>query len=336
MGQHVDRRSDIFSAGAVFYEFLGLREALQGQDAARRAVPDHPGGAGAAAHPEPAACRRAWPPSCTACCARTPTSATSRWTTCGARCSTIHAALRRSHAPLGRQPRGRRPSPRRSARACASTSARGRAHLDAGRLAQATADAERRRWRSIPPARRRRRSLWQHRAQPARTSRRPPTLRSRQRVACPAGRAPAPGRSRRRRAGRWPSWPSSRPTTRAWSRPRARRARGPGSRCPSPARARAGWALRCPVVVTGRDEHGRALRGADRDPATSAAAGCASRPARRLPIGARLRLDIRLSQALRPRFGGRARYAVRAVVCRMENFAGEDRYRVGVRFLADA
>jgi hypothetical protein len=53
-------------------------------------------------------------------------------------------------------------------------------------------------------------------------------------------------------------------------------------------------------------------------------------------VGARLLLDIRLSPVLRPRFGGRARYSVRAVVCRIENFAGAARYRVGVRFLGEA
>lgn len=100
-----------------------------------------------------------------------------------------------------------------------------------------------------------------------------------------------------------------------------------------PRSRRLGLAL--PVVVTGRDEHGRAFE-EQTETRNIGAGGLCFETGRRLPIGARLRLDIRLSQALRPRFGGRARYAVRVVVCRIENFAGEDRYRVGVRFLADA
>jgi hypothetical protein len=100
-----------------------------------------------------------------------------------------------------------------------------------------------------------------------------------------------------------------------------------------PRSRRLGLAL--PVTVSGRDERGRAF---EEEAATRniSAGGLCFETGRRLPIGARLRLDIRLSAALRPRFGGRVRYLVRAVVCRIENFAGQDRYRVGVRFLADA
>ena len=57
---------------------------------------------------------------------------------------------------------------------------------------------------------------------------------------------------------------------------------------------------------------------------------------RSLAIGARMVLEIRLTPKLRPRFGGRPRYRVRAVVCRLENFADEHRFRVGVRFLGEA
>jgi hypothetical protein len=89
------------------------------------------------------------------------------------------------------------------------------------------------------------------------------------------------------------------------------------------------------VEVTGRDERGRPFE-EQAETRNIGAGGLCLETGRRLPIGARLQLDIRLSAALRPRFGGRARYAVRAVVCRIENFAGEERFRVGVRFLPDA
>lgn len=100
-----------------------------------------------------------------------------------------------------------------------------------------------------------------------------------------------------------------------------------------PRSRRLGLAL--PVVVSGRDERGRPF---EETAATRniSAGGLCFETGRRLPVGARLVLDIRLSASLRPRFGGRARYAVRAVVCRIENFTGEERYRVGVRFLGDA
>jgi PilZ domain len=100
-----------------------------------------------------------------------------------------------------------------------------------------------------------------------------------------------------------------------------------------PRSRRLGLAL--PVVVSGRDERGRTFE----EPAETrniSAGGLCFETARRFPVGARLLLDIRLSPALRPRFGGRLRYSVRAVVCRIENFAGADRYRVGVRFLGEA
>ena len=100
-----------------------------------------------------------------------------------------------------------------------------------------------------------------------------------------------------------------------------------------PRARRLGLAL--PLLVTGRDERGRAFE-EQAETRNISAGGLCFETGRRLPIGARLRLDIRLSASLRPRFGGRARYAVRAVVCRIEHFAGEDRYRVGVRFLGDA
>ena|SRR5688572_12781940 len=100
-----------------------------------------------------------------------------------------------------------------------------------------------------------------------------------------------------------------------------------------PRSRRLGLAL--PAMVGGRDERGRAFEETV-ETRNISAGGLCFETGRRLPVGARLVLDIRLSPALRPRFGGSTRYRVRAVVCRIENFAGDDRYRVGVRFLGEA
>jgi hypothetical protein len=100
-----------------------------------------------------------------------------------------------------------------------------------------------------------------------------------------------------------------------------------------PRSRRLGLAL--PVAVSGRDARGRAFEETV-ETRNISAGGLCFETARRLEIGARLVLEIPLSASLRPRFGGRARYGVRAVVCRIENFAGEERFRVGVRFLGGA
>jgi hypothetical protein len=93
--------------------------------------------------------------------------------------------------------------------------------------------------------------------------------------------------------------------------------------------------LRLPVEVWGEDDDGRAFHESAQTLNVSGGGLCFE-SRRRLDIGGRLVLEIRLSPSLRARFGGRQRYRVRAVVCRLENFAGEDRYRVGVRFLGEA
>ena len=53
-------------------------------------------------------------------------------------------------------------------------------------------------------------------------------------------------------------------------------------------------------------------------------------------VGTRVTLKIRLPPALRPHFGGKEVYQVRAVICREENFEGEAAHRVGARFLSEA
>jgi hypothetical protein len=93
--------------------------------------------------------------------------------------------------------------------------------------------------------------------------------------------------------------------------------------------------LHLPVEVWGEDDDGRAFHESARTVNVSGGGLCFE-TGRRLEIGARLILEIRLTPNLRPRFGGRQRYRVRSVVCRLENFEGEDRFRVGVRFLGEA
>jgi hypothetical protein len=93
--------------------------------------------------------------------------------------------------------------------------------------------------------------------------------------------------------------------------------------------------LLLPLEVWGEDDDGSAFHESARTLNISGGGLCFE-TGLRLEIGARLILEIRLSPGLRPRFGGRQRYRVRAVVCRLENFAGQESFRVGVRFLGEA
>lgn len=93
--------------------------------------------------------------------------------------------------------------------------------------------------------------------------------------------------------------------------------------------------LSLPVEVWGEEDDGSAFHESAHTLNISGGGLCFE-TARRLAFGARLVLEIRLSPGLRPRFGGRSRYRVRAAVCRLENFEGADRFRVGVRFLGEA
>jgi PilZ domain len=91
--------------------------------------------------------------------------------------------------------------------------------------------------------------------------------------------------------------------------------------------------LMLPVTVTGVDVSGRAFSEATRTLNVSGG-GLAFETRRRLEIGSRLLLDIKLPPRLRRPFRGRPRYRVVAVVCRL--FAtpgGPD--RIGVRFIGE-
>ena len=180
----VDRRSDVFSAGAVFYEFLTLEKPFKGKTLHARAVPDHPGGARTpllTLNPElPDAPGRGRAP---ACCARTRTSATQSMDEVGRDLqehprrpaalavalgpAPARAAARRGGARARPRPRG--PRPRATSRPAASTQAVGgddggagpRPRLrgrGGGRLARAQAARRpggRRRAPATPPPRQR-------------------------------------------------------------------------------------------------------------------------------------------------------------------------------------
>src|SRR5688572_28788822 len=55
-----------------------------------------------------------------------------------------------------------------------------------------------------------------------------------------------------------------------------------------------------------------------------------------LLVGSRLRLAIQIPESLRKHFGDRPVYNVKAVVCRVESFEGEQAHRIGARFLGEA
>jgi hypothetical protein len=92
--------------------------------------------------------------------------------------------------------------------------------------------------------------------------------------------------------------------------------------------------LHLAVDVEGRDALGRAFSERTRSLNVSGGGICFE-SRRQLDVGARLALTIELPPALRPRFGGRAVYRARAVVCRVEHFEAEPRFRVGARFLGE-
>jgi hypothetical protein len=89
-----------------------------------------------------------------------------------------------------------------------------------------------------------------------------------------------------------------------------------------------------PVTVAGSDFTGRSFSEATRTVNVSGG-GLAFETRRRLEVGSRVILDIRLPPRLRRHFGGNERYRVRAVVCRV--VAASDRVaQVGVRFTGEA
>jgi hypothetical protein len=92
--------------------------------------------------------------------------------------------------------------------------------------------------------------------------------------------------------------------------------------------------LRLPIGVSGRDTRGAPFAEATQTINVSGGGVCFE-SARALPVGARVDLRIQVPAPLRRHFGGRAMYAVKAVVCRLEHLEGEATYKVGARFLQE-
>jgi PilZ domain-containing protein len=92
--------------------------------------------------------------------------------------------------------------------------------------------------------------------------------------------------------------------------------------------------LRLPLILSGRDPRGAPF--ADRAQTVNVSGGgICFEAVRRLPVGSRVDLRIQVPPPLRSRFGGRAAYAVKAVVCRLEPIEGGATYRIGARFLGE-
>lgn len=92
--------------------------------------------------------------------------------------------------------------------------------------------------------------------------------------------------------------------------------------------------LHLAIQVSGEDASGHPFKQEGYSINISGGGICFQSP-RRFPVGTHLTLKIELPPALQKRFGGRAMYHVQAVVCRVENFAGEAMARIGARFLGE-
>ena len=92
--------------------------------------------------------------------------------------------------------------------------------------------------------------------------------------------------------------------------------------------------LRLPQNVSGLDARGAPF--AERGQTVNlSGGGLCFEAVRRLPVGSRIDLRIPVPPALRHHFRGRATYAVKAVVCRLEPIEGGATYRIGARFLGE-
>ena len=92
--------------------------------------------------------------------------------------------------------------------------------------------------------------------------------------------------------------------------------------------------LHLPVEVSGQDAGGSRFTESTRSINISGGGICFE-SSRHILVGSRIRLQIELPPPLQKRFGGKASYRVRAVVCREENFEGQALHRIGARFLGE-
>ena len=93
--------------------------------------------------------------------------------------------------------------------------------------------------------------------------------------------------------------------------------------------------LNLPVEVRGEDVAGVHFTEQTRSHNVSGGGICFESQ-RQLVVGSELTLTIQVPEALRKRFGDRAIYRARAVICRVERFEGQPMARVGARFLGEA
>jgi len=93
--------------------------------------------------------------------------------------------------------------------------------------------------------------------------------------------------------------------------------------------------LHLPLDVAGQDAAGAAFHESSRTLNISGG-GVLFESHRHLLVGSRLTLAIQIPESLRKHFGNRAIYNVKAVICRVESFEGEQAHRIGARFLGEA
>lgn len=93
--------------------------------------------------------------------------------------------------------------------------------------------------------------------------------------------------------------------------------------------------LHLPVEVSGQDAAGASFHESARSLNISGG-GILFESRRHLLVGARLTLAIQIPESLRKHFGNKPVYEVKAVICRVESFEGEQAHRIGARFLGEA
>src|SRR5437867_11803481 len=93
--------------------------------------------------------------------------------------------------------------------------------------------------------------------------------------------------------------------------------------------------LHLPLDVSGQDAAGAPFQESTRSLNISGG-GILFESHRHLLVGSRLTLAIQIPDSLRKHFGNRPLYNVKAVICRVESFEGEQAHRIGARFLGEA